>query len=93
MIAISPLDCPACRPYVSVLQRYLDGNEVMSVEEVLAATRRAVDGIRRIRCNASPECLLLPVALRLLLREDLERSTRVSLQSWVDSVGPILSPA
>jgi hypothetical protein len=78
---------------VAALQRYFDGGECLSVEEVFSAARQLVDDISRSRCGVPPECLLLPVALRLLLREDLDESVRRTLETWVNSLGPILCGA
>ena len=86
MLVLSPSTCPICRPHQDALQPYLDGAEDRSVGDVLAALRHAVDDIRSARCGVPPERLLLPAAIRLLLREDVDDATRSSLMRWVDSL-------
>ena len=79
--------CPVCHPHMAAFQRFLDG-ELWTVDEVFAAVRRLVDDISTSRCGVPPEHVILPVAIRLLLRDDLEKAVRASLNTWVNSLGP-----
>lgn len=84
---VDPSSCPVCAPHVRALQRFLDTPlHRWTTEVVFEAVRAAVHDIRHAQCGVRPERLLLPVMLRLQLRDDLDAVTRRDVGCWVESL-------
>jgi hypothetical protein len=90
---VDPSSCPVCAPHVRALQRFLDTPlHRWTTEEVFEAVRAAVHDIRHAQCGVRPERLLLPVMLRLLMRDDLDAVTQRNVRLWVQMLEGSLTP-
>ena len=84
---LSPADCPVCQPHLAALQRFLDLPLAhWSLTEALTTARAAVEDVQRAGCGVRPEQLLLPLMLRLQMREDLDALTRSNVGIWVSAL-------
>jgi hypothetical protein len=93
---VHPVDlssCPVCAPHVRALQRFLDEPlHRWGTEEVFEAVRAAVHDIQHAQCGVPLGRLLLPVMLRLLMRDDLDAVTQRNVRLWVQMLEGSLTP-